>query len=66
MAKSNELRKCDNFQQDPVQRNTELADLLGGAWENECIESIRRDPAPTNPPDSDGPKRGCWIATLIP
>jgi hypothetical protein len=63
MAKT--LTQNDGDQQDPVQRNADLAALLNGPWANENIETITRTPTPTDPPDPKGPANGSWVATTV-
>lgn len=55
----------DNFQQDPAQRNTRLAQHLTTIWLGYNIQAIRRDPVPSEPPNpATGPTAGRWIAEV--
>jgi hypothetical protein len=60
-----QLTAQDNYQQDTQNRNLELSRLMGGAWNSEVISNIERIPKPTNPPDSQGPKQGTWVAETV-
>jgi hypothetical protein len=55
----------DDFQQDLALRNHRLVVLLGTTWLGFPIKAIRREPAPTNPPNPQGPTRGAWIAETV-
>lgn len=55
----------DEYQQEPIPRNAELAKMLYGEWKGVHISTIRREPTPTNPPNPNGPKRGQWIAETV-
>jgi hypothetical protein len=55
----------DDDQQNPKQRNMNLALLLNALWADENIATIRRAPVPTHPPDQNGPKRGQWVAETV-
>ena len=61
-----ELAESDEFQQDPAQRNTRLAQHLTTIWLGINIKTIRRDPVPTEPPNPAGSKTGRWIAEVAP
>ena len=58
----------DEYQQEPIKRNGELAKILIAEWKALNISTIRREPTPTNPPDPNGPKspkKGQWIAVTV-
>jgi hypothetical protein len=56
--------ETDQFQQEPFNRILRLAQLLQTTWSGFNIKAIRRDPAPSQPPDPSGPKTGRWIAEI--
>lgn len=57
--------KNDDKQQDPIARNGNLADLLMGEFQDSHIVKITRIPAPTDPPNPDGPKEGAWEIEIV-
>ena len=59
----------DQHQRDIRKRNNALAALLSGAYNNNNIVSITRQPRPTNPPGPDPPDAqpghpGTWLITV--
>ncbi len=51
-----EITSTDDYQQNVIARNRELGNLLLGAWSDETIIKIRRDPEPS------GETTGTWVA----
>ena len=56
----------DQFQQKIRERNSELARLLNGPWNDRNIANIWRDPSLSDPPDPHNPAKGKWVCETVP